>query len=223
MIFSYHPNAGAKTLNIDKELFNHLIKARRQRCGDKLLVSKLDNYKHHYQIQKISARIAQLKLLKTTKITNKPLSSLHLGWCVIGSSVIKQTLPALNQLGLTKLTFIYGKRSQKSTKISLAKLHKILINSCCQCGRYDLMQLDICPTIADFLITNPKTILLNLGAKPLSQHKRKITTILVGPEGGFTNNEVKLFDKKNIVSLPVTFSLKSETAAIAITSNLLFR
>ena len=37
--------------------------------------------------------------------------------------------------------------SQKNFKINIEKIEKILINSSCQCGRSNIIKLDVCKTL----------------------------------------------------------------------------
>lgn len=118
-------------------------------------------------------------------------------------------------MGVKKITFIRSARSQKFT-LKRERLEKILINSCQQCGRNDLMEIDFEKSLQNFLKKNPESFLLNFNGQNIKENELKIETVIVGPEGGFTREELTLFDKEKIVSFNTDNVLKSETAAVAI-------
>lgn len=221
MIFAYHPQCGQAELLVQGELFRHLIFARRHQIGDQLFFSKLNRQQSIYEITEIQHKWAKLKKISTTDVTVASPKFRHLAWGVVDSRTIKNFLPYLNQLGLAKVTFVYTDRSQKKFKPDFVKLNKILTHSCCQCGRYDLMQLDIASNVDDFLSHHPGTVLLNFTAPPLQQYTGSITTIMVGAEGGFTPREIALFRQDRVVSLNCTHTLESGNAALCALSQLL--
>lgn len=221
MIFTHHPNTGEATLIIEAELFTHLIRTRRHKIGDKLWFSALNNTQTHYVIMDIFAKKAMLSKLKTQDIDIVKPKYLHLAWCVVDSNIIKNFLPCLNQLGLAKITFVMADRSQKYFKPNLEKLNNILIHSCQQCGRYDLMTLDFAPSIDTFIRQYPDTILVNFSGKNITEYQASIQTIMIGAEGGFSPREVALFLPKNKICLSNPYVLKSENAAICVVNSIL--
>lgn len=221
MIFSFHPQSGNSNLSIKGELFTHLIKARRHKINDEIALSCLDGKQHQYKIIEISNKEAILTKLSSQIIQIKIPRFIHLAWCVVDSQTIKTFLPYLNQLGLSKITFVMADRSQKNFKPNLKKLQKSLIYSCGQCGRYDLMKLDISPSIDTFLADYPEVVLVNFNGVKLSQYQGNINTIMIGTEGGFSQRELSLFADKPCLSLTTPYVLKSENAALSVVNQLL--
>lgn len=222
MIFAYHPKTSDQNLSIDGELFSHLIRARRHKVGDKLLFSALDEKKSCYEISQIEPKKAQLSHISTKTVLADNLANIQLAWCVVDSHTVKNFLPYFNQLGLKKITFVMADRSQKHFKPKLEKLNKILIHSCEQCGRYDLMQLDFAPNIETLIKQYPDTFMLNFNGQNIQdQTKGVVANIMVGPEGGFSPRECNLFPKDKILSLPSPYVLKSENAGLIAISHLL--
>lgn len=56
-------------------------------------------------------------------------------WCVIDIKSIKKVLPMLNELGVSRITFVYCDRSQINIKLDFARFERILEASMQQCGR----------------------------------------------------------------------------------------
>jgi len=57
----------------------------------------------------------------------------------------------LNEIGVSKISFIYCDRSQKNFIINLKRVKKILINSSQQCGRSVMMDIEEIECIENFL------------------------------------------------------------------------
>jgi len=133
---------------------------------------------------------------------------------------IEKTLPMLNEIGVEAITFIYCDRSQKQFKIDMKRVEKILLNSSQQCGRSQMMNIDIVESIEYFLNKNPDAYMLNFSNDTIDSES-KIETVVVGCEGGFTDNEIKLFNQNKIIGLNTPLILRSETATVSLSSNLL--
>ncbi len=219
MIFAYHKNSDNKVLTVNGELFRHLFLARRHKLYQLIKVSKLDNKLFSYKITKITKKQAELSYVKKELVSHSN-KYLHIGWCVVENSIIKNTLASLNQLGVSKISFIKSTRSQNFS-LDLTKFNKILINSSQQCGRLDLMELDALDSLDSFLANNPDSVLLNFNAKNINNYNNNITTIIIGAEGGLTSDEVALFTKEKIVSLNCSYILKSENAVLAVAAKIL--
>lgn len=220
MIFAYHQNTGDKIINIDGDLFRHLFLARRHKIGQILKFSALDDKITNYKIDTIDKKSAQLSLISSKSVSCQNTKKLHIGWSIIDNSVIKATLPYLNQLGVDKITFIDSNRSQKS-QLNFAKLTKVLIKSSQQCGRLNLMKLAIADSMNNFVNVNKETFLLNFNAQSINKIQDDINTIVIGAEGGISDDEADLFQTNKTVSLNCDYVLKSENAAITIAAKLL--
>ena len=102
----------------------------------------------------------------------------------------------------------------------LCEFKKILINSSQQCGRSTLMKLEVCKSLEVFLKQYPETKILDFSANTLG-NSTQVDTMLIGTEGGFSQEERSLFKEDNILGLDSTLILRSETAAISVASKIL--
>jgi len=214
MQFFYHPNP-KEQLIITKDDYKYLFKIRRTKKDEIIFVRNLeDDYLYSYEIKEIKKKEAILQLINKEFKPNKPSKFLHLGWCIIDPKSIEKALPYLNEIGVSKITFFYCEYSQKNFKLNFERMKKILINSSMQCGRSNIIELEI-STFNEFLKLNP--IALDFNGKELECKEYK-SPFIIGPEGGFSENEKKEFKKS--IKLK-GFILKSETAAVAISSKIL--
>lgn len=242
MIFFYHPSAGEKKISLEEEFFRYLILSRRQRVGEKISVRNLkDENLYEYEITEIKKKNAVLEFVGANMCVRPKISQgqthrsaptekqnkIHLAWGICDFKTITKTLPFLNELGVKQISFIWSERSQKIKNFPLEKLEKILISSCEQCGRTDLMELNIYESTEKFLAEFPQTNILDFGGKnfpvdtvgathPAAEEKQ--SPFLIGPEGGFTDKERNIFDQEKIFSFENKNVLRSETAAVKIAS-----
>jgi len=216
-----HNEAGISSLILNGDNHRYIFKVRRHKEGELITLRNLqDNYIYFYRINYLDKKQAHLELEKSELLIVKAKKSLHIAWCIIDPKSIEKVLPTLNEMGLDKITFIYCKRSQKSFKIDFKRLNKILLNSSQQSGRSKLMKLETTNSLEDFLKKYPKTVMLNFSEHNINNNSN-IETIVVGCEGGFTNEEISLFDSENIIGLDTPLILKSESAVCAVASKVL--
>lgn len=216
MQFTYDEFCGADIFEIKDEVYNYLIKARRHKIDDEIYFRNLkDNNIYLYKINSIDKKKAYLNLvLKEEKIVINE-KKLHLGWCVVDPKTVEKYITSLNEMGVNKITFIYADYSQKNFKINIEKLEKILINSSSQCGRSDIIKLEVSNSLADFIKENENTYFLDFSTTFIDNKKDEIKTLIIGCEGGFSKNEREKFNKENIVGFNSNLILRSETAIIS--------
>lgn len=222
MQFTYDEFCGENILEIKDDVYNYLIKARRHKIDDEIYFRNLkDENLYLYKIILIDKKKAILNLLNSEKkilINNK---SLHIGWCVIDPKTVEKYIASLNEIGVDRISFIYSDYSQKNFKINIEKLEKILINSSCQCGRSDIIKLDIYKNLNEFISKNQDIYFLDFSKTSIDEKRGEIKTIVVGCEGGFSNNERDKFDKDFIVGFNSNLILRSETAVLSVCSKII--
>ncbi len=215
MQFLYHKLSGQPFLEIEGEAYKYLFRVRRLKQGSLIETRNLkDNKLYLYRVNTISKREAFLELVSSQESIVLPQKRLHLGWCIIDPKVIEKSLPALNETGVEKITFIKCAYSQANFKIKKDRLEKILINSCQQCGRSTLMHIEFANSLNEFLQKNPESYLLDFSEKKISSNSN-IESIVVGCEGGLSEDERSLFNTAKRVGFNTPLILRSESAAVA--------
>ncbi|WP_281951528.1 16S rRNA (uracil(1498)-N(3))-methyltransferase [Nitrosophilus kaiyonis] len=220
MQFVYHSQSGIDILKIEKDIYNYLFKVRREKVGETIPFRNLkDSYIYYYRIDDVSKRYAILSLREKIKKEVLPKRYLHIGWCVIEPKTIEKSIHFLNEIGVSKISFIYCDRSQKNFKINLDKLHKINISSSQQCGRSSLIEFEILKNIEEFIAKYKDFVLINFSQKKLENKKPQ--RVLIGCEGGFSDKELEILKNFETLGFDTQMVLKSETAAIAMSSKIL--
>ena len=221
MQFVYHQNSGEELLKIDGDLHKHLFKIRRHNKSKNLFFrNMIDDILYEYEIVDINKKYATLKLINNNDMPIKPQKYLHIGWCIVDAKNIEKMLPTLNEIGVSKITFIRCKYSQNNIKINYQKLEKIAINSSMQCGRSDKMVLDEVASLREFLDNNADCFMFNFSSNDIANRADDIKTIVVGCEGGFGDDEVAMMQDDKIVGVSSKLVLKSESAVGVVASKL---
>lgn len=222
MQFTYHKEAGSPTITIEAELHKYLFKVRRHTVKDELYFRNLlDNNIYSYQVENIDRNKTTLSLRKFEEKVIEPKKELHIGWCKIDPKSVEKVIASLNELGVSKITFINCEYSQGKYSINYEKLEKLLINSSQQSGRSNIIKLEVCANLKSFLAQNPDSFIFNFSNNLLDTKKDDINTIVIGCEGGFSNEELDTFNLNKIVGINSNLILKSETGVITIAAKIM--
>jgi 16S rRNA (uracil1498-N3)-methyltransferase len=222
MIFLYLNDASKEIIKLKNEEFKYIIKVRRHKIDDEIYLRNLDDISilYKYRIKQINPKDAILELISFEKKIIKPTKELHIAWCVIDTKSIEKTLPNLNELGVSKISFIYCDRSQRNFKIDTKRLKKILISSNQQCGRSTFMEFEIYKNLKEFISKYPDTKVLDF-CNNILKDTNDFKTVLVGCEGGFSDDEKKLLASLEVFRFDTPLVLRSQSAVTAIASKIL--
>ena len=222
MQFLFNKNAGANELCIRGEDFHHL-KVRRLRQNENINLRNLkDDFVYVYKISNLNRNSCLLNLQK--KLLNSSIlpQKITLALGVIEPKILEKTLPILNELGLFKLILVFTHFSQRNFKPDFRRLERILIKSCEQCGRANLMQIECFDSTKDFANAYKNIVMLDFSGEVVddfSNFKGENEILFVGAEGGFTDEERSLFARK--IKLKSPYILKSQSAIISIAAKIL--
>ena len=222
MQYLHHPDAGASGLTLEGDAHRYLFKVRRHRAGELVyLRTGYDDILYRYRITKLDKKTAYLVLEEQHILPIASKNILHIGWCQIDPKNIEKVLPMLNEMGVASITFFPCARSQQNFKADFSRMEKILLNSSQQCGRSQRMVLEMAESLETFLASNPEASLLHFSKQTLPCAMQTPLTIIIGAEGGMTENEVALFAPEKIVGLGTPMILRSESAAVAVAGRVL--
>lgn len=222
MQYLFNDSAGESLLKLKGEDYKYLFKVRRHSVDDLLYFRqrKVSEQLYAYKVLSLDGRSATLALLSSElkEVTSK--KQLHLAWCVIDPKSVEKVLPSLNEIGVAKITFIFCERSQKNYKIDLKRYERILETSSQQCGRSQSIEFDVVNNISEFINANPETVVLDFCDEVLSC-ENDVHTVLIGCEGGFSEDERLQVEKLKRFRLDTPMILRSESAVMAIASKVL--
>jgi len=221
MQYTYHKDSGLDSIEIEAELHKYLFKVRRHDINEDLYFRNLEDKNiYRYKVQNIDRRKTTLSLEGFEEKIVEPKKELHIGWCQIDPKSVEKMIASLNELGVTKITFISCEYSQRKYSINYEKIEKLLINSSQQSGRSSIIEIDECDCLEQFIENNPDTFMFNFSENLIDDKKNEIKTIIIGCEGGFSKDEVSNFDESKIVGIDSNLILRSETGVVTIASKI---
>ena len=200
----------------------HLSKVRRAKVGDKIVAFNGDGFDYNLEItditkDKVKAKIQSKTLNKATNDTN---ITVYLS--MIKNDALTTAIDNLAELNVKHVKLF---RSDYSVAIidekKLEKLNQIAIQASKQCERADIMQISIinkkdiendCKGVNVFFAYENSS-------NKIEQFSGEFA-VIIGPEGGFSENENKYFSAfANNISLSKTI-LRAEVACVASVSML---
>ena len=109
MQFLYHKDAGNPLVSVNDENVNYLMKVRRVQLGETLALRNLnDDNLYTYELSEIDKKALTLRLQASQNAPSNIKSHLHLLWAIIEPKIIEKTLPMLNELGVSRISFFYA-------------------------------------------------------------------------------------------------------------------
>ena len=222
MRFLFHDEAGAERVTLKGEAHKYIVKVRRHTVGEDVALRhpEASGTLYTYRLEASDGRRAELALLSQEMLHIGAARVLHIGWCVIDPKSVEKVLPQLNELGVSKITFIACDRSQRQFKPDFERYGRILEASMQQCGRSEWMVLETADSLEAFIAANPQAVVLDFTEETLDD-VREIETVLIGCEGGFSAAERTLLASCKTVRFDTPLILRSESAAAAAAAKIL--
>lgn len=222
MIYIFDENAGDEVLTLKGELHKYLVKVRRHKVDDKIAFRNEDDIKklHTYRVDAIEPKQVTLSLQDSKVLEIKAKKELHIGWCKVDAKSVEKVLPSLSEIGVSKITFIDCKRSQRNIKLDFKRFDRILHASMQQCGSTQKIEFDTSSSLEEFVKQNPDAKVFDFVEKTLDEVK-DISTVIIGCEGGFSQDEKEFLKSLEVFRLDTPMVLRSESAVMAVASKVL--
>jgi len=220
--FLFHDEAGAARITLKGEAHKYIVKVRRHAVGENVALRRpgASGTLYTYRLEASDGRRAELALLSQETLHVGAARALQIGWCVIDPKSVEKVLPQLNELGVSKITFIACDRSQRQFRPDFERYGRILEASMQQCGRSERMALETADSLEAFIAANPQTVVLDFAEETL-RDTAGIETVLIGCEGGFSAAERALLSACRTVRFDTPLILRSESAAAAAAAKIL--
>lgn len=219
----YHKEAtnDLSTFTLDKQESTHLIKVLRKNPGDEVMVTNGKGLMLTTTIVNAQADAAELKIVSCRK-KHRRMHRTHL---VVAppkqADRYEWLLEKATEIGVDEITPVFCARSERD-KINKNRLEKIILAAMKQSQRAYLPKLNEGISYEDY-ISQPHEGLLFIAhchEEEKLDLKRRIApdkdiTILVGPEGDFTEEEVDTAYEKGFYPVSLgEYRLRTETAAL---------
>lgn len=214
----------------NKQDIIHITKVLRKKIGDDIDFAGDDGMSYQAQITTIQKNLLQAKISTKTQNPHRINTNITLFQAIIKSSAQDITIQKATELGtfeicpITTQFCVVNLKDKKDQTQKLEKWQKIALESCKQCKRAT-------PPIIDRILSLKEALSLEYELKIAcvernatatlkqilnSSEKKQNIAIFIGPEGGWSEDEMELFDKYNIQKASIgNMILRAETASIS--------
>lgn len=200
-IFQNQPLLEGNTVQLDENGSRHLSKVLRLGEGDLVILFNGTGGEYHGQISAVDKKSVSVSLDFFNEVDRTSPVEIHLGQVLGKGDHMDYALQKAVELGVSEITPLLSQRCE--VKLSSQRMNKkldqwrnLLISACEQCG------MNIVPTIhppmtllrwAESVESERKWILHteDLPTNPFSSEAPESLCFAVGPEGGFSEEEVE--------------------------------
>jgi len=215
---------------------HHLIHVMRAEIGDQLILFDGSGSQFSAEIQQLKKNSAELLICERQAIDLELPAQLTVATALPKGDRQKWLVEKLVELGTSCLIPLVTKRAvAKPVPQALSRLERSVVESSKQCGRNQLMKIGPPLTVAELIEqTSPDTLRIVAHPEPpsgaksmdelLSSPAATETVLTIGPEGGWTDEEIERFTSSQwqVVGLGPRV-LRMETAAIALVARCVIR
>jgi len=225
-IFQKQPLQIGEIFNLDDEGYKH-IKATRRKVGDELIIFNGDGHNYYSKILEIKKN-CQLEVISANENHSESKCHIHLAQCIGKREKMDLIIQKAVELGVKKITPIISERvvvkiNEKNHVKKIDHWKKIIISACEQSNRSVIPELSPIETLDNFFQKHKSNgIILDPESKTRLGDIEELNnvTLLIGPEGGFSDHEIILSHQANFMGVSLGKRiLRMETASIVSLSN----
>lgn len=212
-------------LDLESQASTHLVKVLRLKEGAEIRLFNGDGCEYLAHITVAGKKHAQVEITDVLSTEPKVGLPLHLGQVISKGDRMDFTIQKATELGITDITPLWSERCDvrlKGERLEKKMEHwqKVAISACEQCGRNQVPTIHPAMNYHDWAKSvncDIKLVLHTRDQKPLSDMQApNSVALLVGPEGGITDEEVELCIQQGFTGLTLgPRILRTETAALA--------
>ncbi len=220
-----------KTPFLTGDNYKKALSVLRMKRGDELFVFDVSGREWKAKIKDIKKDKIILELFEEVFKETELSFSLTLIQGILKPNKMEIVIEKATELGVTKIIPLIAKRSvvKSPSEGKLKRWEKIVTSACIQCGRSIVPTLEKPIRISDLKsdIDGEKIIFWE-GSKRsikevLKERKEKDVYIIIGPEGGFEDYEVKIANSKGFLDASLgKRTLRAETASIVALTTIIY-
>lgn len=223
----------------DKSVIKHIKDVLRSKIGDEILFIDENEILYTTKLLELSKNLLKAEILHKEKSTRSLKTDITLIQSILKSGAQDFVIQKATELGVKQILPVTSKytvvkiENEKDSAKKTEKWQKIAFESCKQCERSkspeilpptslkEAIKLDFDIKIA-CVERNAEISLKEFLRKTPCRTEQKIA-VFIGPEGGWSNEELELFTKNNIAKVSLgNMILRAETAAITALSGVIY-
>jgi 16S rRNA (uracil1498-N3)-methyltransferase len=222
--------SSGETASLPDDKAHHLSHVLRMHSGDAIKLFNDSGYEFDSIIVRLTKKNAEVEIRESHRIDNESSLNITLYLAIARGQHMDFSIQKAVELGVNKIIPVMSEFSNvklQASRVQNKRTHwrNIIINATEQCGRNRLTQLLDPVSFSECLASDESTTRLIL--HPGSQRAMSAITVdnnqltlMVGPEGGFSDYEVNEAIEKDYI--PVSLGpriLRTETAVVSALSN----
>ena len=213
-------------IDLDPDISHQISRVLRLQEGDLIYLFNNTDYEYNATISNINKKTVTVTITAQTLTQALAPLQIHLGQVLGKGEKMDWVIQKATELGVHSITPLHSERSIKKLPIDRTNSkcehwQKIAIAASCQSWRTDVPIINPPQNLSDWIDSNAHQQKLILSPhhnvqKIMDLKIANKVSLLIGPEGGFSDNEVALAITKNFQ--PVYLGpriLRTETAAVA--------
>lgn len=216
-----------QSLDLDRDLSHQIINVLRLTTGDEIYFFNNTGLEFTAEIAHINRKIVTVNILQSSNTAVESPCQINLGQVLGKGEKMDVIIQKATELGVHSITPLFSEHSvikNIADRIANKQEHwqKIANAACCQCWRTIAPVIHPAQDLTTWINNNndPLKLLLSPSANALKLKDVPLlspVSILIGPEGGFSDAEIQLASKHTFthVSLGPRI-LRTETAGIAV-------
>jgi 16S rRNA (uracil1498-N3)-methyltransferase len=206
----------------DEEESRHLVTVLRRKTGDRLQLTDGRGFFYEAEIAETGKKLVLARILETTAAETGNATPLHLAIAPTKQiERIEWLLEKATEIGIGEITLLHCQHSERDT-VRLDRLEKVLISAMKQSLRAYLPTINPMVRFPQFVKTvqADKRFIAWCADAPLPHLKTvlqpgKSTLVLIGPEGDFSAEEVRLAEENGFSGVSLGAArLRTETAGL---------
>lgn len=203
--------------------FRHCIQVLRKQAGDTIALLDGAGWVYQSEIQSIGKKSCVCSIRSRQQREKSLPAAISLAFGLVKNRALESIIRDTAALGVTKIVPLSTRYSVKQA-INPARARKIAVESIKQSGNFYLPKIENVRSLPEWLAEIPPASLKLLadmrGTQPIGDViTREIglpVIVLVGPEGGFSDEETRLAENAGFVPVRLhPHRLRTELAAIA--------
>lgn len=204
----------------DEALIHQWRNVFRMKAGERVVLFDNSGFEFEAEIKRLEKKEAELAIVEQRTGASEPRREATLYMSLIKKDNFEWVVEKATELGVKKIVPVLASRSEKKN-INMERLQKIIQEASEQSGRTLLTELGEVVSFSHALMEVSGTVFMfHLEGNPLVPEEGETNipvSLFVGPEGGFTEEEIAEAEGKGaqIRSLGGNV-LRAETAAIAV-------
>ena len=185
-------------VELDSDFYHHAIRVLKIKTNESIVLFNENGKEFYCKIQKILKKSVLVEIQYELDSLSDKRSSIKVFQSIPKGNLIDDLIEKSVELGVTSFNPVISKRTIKKTKEKKERWNEIIKNATEQCGRTDLMQISEPIQFNEIFNQDhngEKIIFYENSDVTISETnftKSDKVSIIIGPEGGFTDEEIKL-------------------------------